>query len=350
MTFRNGIPFIEEREIKGIVFAITGIILAFFGIYHTTINRTYALNFPLFIAALVALVCVIIALTALIIHLHKKWRERLAAEEKFRQQEAEFTKLRRELIDLGHRYQDVIPAVKVACGSLLDTLNYVNDENRQEYLEKTTQQINAIHQMASEMSEEFAIDGINNAVASLGLPEGYFPLEARIRQVMEQCREKGIGVFIRNIAPDELWADFTLSKTKFTRLVGNLLSNAVKELEKSEDAGRQVIISFSDCNGIFAFEIRDNAHAFPPQILAKLGQRGNSTNGTGNGYAEIFEILDECKASFELRENHADGKDNKTVCITFDQKSWRVILTTYRYEALVAALEDTSFVVDEWDF
>ena len=351
IKLKHGVPPINEGEAKGIIFAVAGIVLTFSGVYHTTIHSVYEENRPLFYSVIVSFALVVVALVFLIIHLHKKHREKMAAnqlKEEYSKLEAEFGQMEAELEALAtkhHKYKEVVPAVRVSSGALMDLLRHVNDENRLAYLEKMKKNLTAVNQMTSELSEEFAIEELDNAVKRLLLPEEWMPLEMRLRQVIQQSEQKGIHIYIKNTAAT--WNTLPVSIVQFTRLVGNLLSNAVKELEKTDGAGKQVTIQFSDHNGSFEVEFRDNAHEFPVKILARLGERKNSTNGTGDGYAEIFEILAASNASFEIVEKQARGRSYKTIRVVFDGNAGRVILTDYRFELLRDALANTDFLIEE---
>ena len=98
--------------------------------------------------------------------------------------------------------------------------------------------------------------------------------------------------------------------------------------------------------GVFTVGVFDNAHEFPIPILAKLGERGNSTNYSGNGYAEIFEFLAESGASLVIIEQLADNIPAKTVQVMFDGREDVVIRTAYRFEELKTALDGTRFIAE----
>lgn len=345
IKLKNGIPLIEEKEVKGIIFAIGGIILAAFGGYHITISRIYELNAPLFYTALVVLAGVILALAILIAHLSRKHKERLEMERQLCEVEAAFG----ELGSQHHKYRDAISAMG---GSYYDLVKNILDkdtshgENFKLHVETFKKYLDSMDSLAAEMGAEFAIDDVNNTVAALQLPDEWYPLKNRLRQLMGQCQPKEIAVFSKNTAPDEMWESLTVSKLDFIRIVGNLIGNAIKELEKSNPIGKQVMFDFLDDKGVFVFVVRDNAHQFPLDILVRLGERKNSTNGTGDGYAEIFEILNTNNATFEMTERKENEKNRKIIRILFDGKNQRIIRTGYRYEELKTALAGTAFEVE----
>lgn len=68
--------------------------------------------------------------------------------------------------------------------------------------------------------------------------------------------------------------------------------------------------------GADCFEIRlyDSGVPFPPVILAHMGERGNTTDGTGNGLADTIETLGHYHASFAI-EPIEPGTDIYTKCV-----------------------------------
>ena len=339
IKLKNGIPSMEEKEIKSIVLAIAGIILVVLGGYHIAIGVIHEESALLFFFVMAILAFAVLILAILILYLSKKYRERMAVEQKLHETEVEFGKL----VSRHHKYRDIVSAVD---GSSRVMIKTTLEKGRAD-TEALNKYLGAIDKLAAEAGLEFAMDDVNDAVDTLMLPELWFPLANRLRQLLIQCEQKGITMFIKNIASDETWESLTVSKLDFIRIVGNLLSNAIKELDKSNPIGKQVMVDFLDEKGVFVFVVRDNAHEFSTDILARLGQRKNSTNGTGDGYAEIFEILNANNATFEMTERKENEKNRKIIRIIFDGKNQRIIRTDYRYEELKVALAATPFEIKQ---
>ena len=97
-----------------------------------------------------------------------------------------------------------------------------------------------------------------------------------------------------------------------------------KELSETED-------------GDFIFSVQDHALEFPLSILSKLGERGISTNATGDGYAEIFQSLKRTGASLWIKE----GRDKKKISVVFNELQGMYIESTYRKKELEVALIDS---------
>jgi len=74
--------------------------------------------------------------------------------------------------------------------------------------------------------------------------------------------------------------------------------------------------------------------------------RNNSTNGTGHGYAEVFDFLAETGASLLIIEQIQSGNPKKIIRVAFDFQERIVIRTSYRYAILKEALRDTRIEVE----
>lgn len=338
---KNGIQNIHDIEIQGIIYSISSITFSVYCIIRLKdINFAREYRGAIAIMSAVIVVFLVIGLVFLIIYFSRKHREKLATTKQFHALEKELD----ELATRYHKYKEVVPAVSKSYTALLDELRNVTYENKTEHLESIKKRLHAVNQMACEIAEEFAVDEIQDNIRQLMLPEDWFALEQRIEQIIKECEHNDIEVFAQNSA--KAWESLPISKTKFTRLVGNLLTNSVKELNKTDTPGKQIIIKFSDSDGLFELDVRDNAHEFPIEVLSKLGEHKNSTNGTGDGYAEIFEFINTNKTSLIINENaYKNEHSHKSVKVVFDNKAKVIMSTNYRYEKLKKALEDTKIEV-----
>ena len=341
IRLKNGIPVIHDKEFKCIVFSLTGIILIYFGGYHMNLTRLQETNYPLFYTSIAALALVILTLTVLTIYFIKKHRERLA----FQSQVKELDNQLDELSSEQHKHRGTISAVGVSYDSIVDELNALKvDDSRDKNarLGQLKRRLEAVNQFAVEMGDEFAMDDIKGTVS---LPDEWYPLQVLLEQSAKECVHKQILFAVQNKAKG--WGNLPVSKVKFAILVGNLVSNAVKELDKTVVKSKQIAVKFYDTDGVFRFDIIDNAHEFPIEVLARLGERGNSTNGTGNGYVEVLEFLNESKASFSIEEwQYGESGKCKMISVMLDGKARLVVRTGYRYDELQTALSDTRFEVE----
>jgi len=300
----------------------------------------HEVNLPLFAAGIAALFFVALGFGFFIVYLARRHREKLDFEKRQRMLEEE----KQSLEGLQHKYRTFVPAMGAFSSELLEQLAQGRAGDDATSTDQIKLRISTLNQMAMEISEEFAIDRLDILANSFQLPEAWKPLQIVVHKTLAECYHKDIDAFIQNRT--DQWETLSVPKTKFIRLVGNVLSNALKELDKTESNNKQILIKFSDDDGAFVFEVLDTAHAFPIDILARLGQRGNSTNGTGNGYAEIFTFLAESRASLVISEWVKSACDVKTVSVVFNGKGRIVVKSAYRYDELKRALTGSEIEVE----
>ncbi len=137
-----------------------------------------------------------------------------------------------------------------------------------------------------------------------------------LQKQMLRCADLNISFDVMIPAPiDGYIQNIGISVTEFMRMLNDLLKNAVKAILSSENEHRELLLIMGDA-GADCFEIRlyDSGVPFPPVILEHMGERGNTTDGTGNGLADTIETLDHYHASFAI-ESIEPGTDIYTKCV-----------------------------------
>ena len=148
-------------------------------------------------------------------------------------------------------------------------------------------------------------------------------LDLMLQNKVSECRKKNIEmeVFV-NTEIDEDMEDLGISDGELIRMMGDLLRNAIKAVEASNMPNGMILALVArDEAGCVELQVHDSGVPFPEEILEKLGTRGNTTWGTGNGIADLMESLQRVRASFEIiPEPDPDDIFTKEVCIRFDGK------------------------------
>ena len=137
-----------------------------------------------------------------------------------------------------------------------------------------------------------------------------------LQKQMMHCADLNISFDVMIPAPvDGYIQNIGISVTEFMRMLNDLLKNAVKAILSSENEHRELLLIMGDA-GADCFEIRlyDSGVPFPPVILEHMGERGNTTDGTGNGLADTIETLGHYHASFAI-EPIEPGADIYTKCV-----------------------------------
>lgn len=142
-----------------------------------------------------------------------------------------------------------------------------------------------------------------------------------LRTKVIECGEEDIQleVFVgTQIDKDMKRAD--ISAGEITRLLGDLLRNAINAVTGLQDKVILLMV-VRDENGHVLIQVFDTGIPFPPYVLERFGERGNTTWGTGNGIADMMETLKRVHASIEV--NTKLGQEDvfeKVISICFDGK------------------------------
>lgn len=144
-----------------------------------------------------------------------------------------------------------------------------------------------------------------------------------LQKQMIRCADLNISFDVMIPAPiDGYIREIGISVTEFMRMLNDLLKNAVKAILSSDNTHRELLLIMGEAgNDCFEIRLYDSGVPFPPKILEHLGERGNTTDGTGNGIADTVETLRHYRASFVI-EPIESGTDIYTKCIhiAFDEQ------------------------------
>ena len=149
-------------------------------------------------------------------------------------------------------------------------------------------------------------------------------INVMLQRQMMRCADENISFDVMIPAPiDGYIQKIGISVTEFMRMLNDLLKNAVKAILSSENPHRELLLIMGEAgDGCFEIRIYDSGVPFPSTILEHFGERGNTTDGTGNGIADTVGTLERYHASFAL-ESIEPGTDIYTKCIhiAFDGKN-----------------------------
>jgi len=254
------------------------------------------------------------------------------------------TQMNKRPIDPTHQFNQQVQVINEDFRVLQRSLAMMEEigilEDAIELKELAMRLENSLGDLGSELHQE----EVEQIINELRLPSDWQKLESLLTSYSRKAKEEGINLYLFNTST--LWQELQISEKWFIQLLGNLISNGIKELLKSKDSSKIITINFFDKDGSFVISIQDNAHEFPIHILQRLGQRGNSTNGTGDGYPEMFAILQSHGGSLHIEEMVYDEKMMKMVEVIFDGLSQRSIKSNYRMDLLRFELLESVFEVE----
>ena len=210
----------------------------------------------------------------------------------------------RQMSQKLHRSKEILPMI----ASYVSSMDGTQDEGMRKKLEEVChdygKELGGM-EMCAEFIETTGIDLVN------------LLLRTKVMECSEQDIE--LNVFVSTqIAEDMKRMD--ISDGEITRLLGDLLRNAINAVSKLQNRVILLLIA-RDENGCVLIRIYDSGIPFPPYILERFGERGNTTWGTGNGLADLMETLRRVHASIEINMDMEPGDVfTKGIYICFDGK------------------------------
>ena len=331
----EGLPTLEERGVKSLLLIVSLLILILYGGLHgfvTFVDEIYTRSHNVIFWFLTFVLVITIVLVTILVRYVIKKQKKL---HEFEVKNSELVVDLKGVTRLQHKYRHIVPALEKTSQKLVKKL-----ENHETSDDETQALVKVVNRLSSEISTEFFEEELEIEIQGLRLPVDLADFGAMIEGLLQKARENKIRLFIDCTSVN--WSKVPEPRTEFMRLVGNLIDNAIKETTKLGLEVGEVIVNFSeDENGDFIFVIRDHAKQFPLSILSRLGERGRSTNGTGDGYSEIFNSLRKTEASLWIKEWKSMDKDVKKVIVVFNGLGSMYIESAYRQKALEMVLVDS---------
>lgn len=365
ITLSDYARYLEIALVRKIVFVIGLLIFMLHSFFHTSTRLGIEFDFITSIilwAISIILVLIIIFLTIFIVRYMNVERKKqsLLEQENVRLTEERLTidkqmnelkqmqmTLQKNLEDVTsnyHNYKYLVPVLMSLQNKLFDEMQHFSEYSYDEKISRIKDYTDQIRTLSFGITDEFVVDHIKNEVTGLNIPNNWSKLNILLETFLKNAHNKGVYLSIYNYT--SLWDGLNISDVIFIRLLSNLVDNAIKESCKIPESERgEVQVIFKEEEGYFGFEVRDGASEFELSILKNLGLRKNSTNGTGDGYAEIMLDLKQTQASFIIKEWQKNGKDGKVISIIFDGYGMMLIDSHYRQELLKDKLAATDFVI-----
>lgn len=329
---KNCTQLLKSIDVKIIIYSLFAVVLTVYGYVRV---QMYNLG-PITLITLIGVILISISFLsyALWMNLNKR---RADTEKK------ELLRLKDELLDRSENLESTVSKLEKENQEMVSKWHSIKEVVRANDLafmkleseiskglgsEGTMQRIKRMSMYNKELKVEISFEKSAEELDILNIPADWERLALSIVGVTAKAKSENIHFSVDNKI--EKWNEIEISENNLIKLLGNLLSNGIKELKKSDIERRTLRLSLHQEEGVFAIEVFDNAHEFSIDVLRKLGERGNSTNGTGDGFYEIFEILKNHHASFEIKEII----DMKRIQILFDGQSEYSIYSSYRVDVL----------------
>lgn len=140
----------------------------------------------------------------------------------------------------------------------------------------------------------------------------------------------------------------TVQPVEFKRLVSNLVNNAVEALN---DGAGEVSVGLSFCGGHASVTVRDNGKGIPPEILPKLGRRGEThgkAGGSGLGLYHARSSVESWGGSLEIASEPGQGTITTVVLPLAPAPEWFVPEIRLIPGKVVVILDDDASIHQIW--
>lgn len=236
-------------------------------------------------------------------------RERFAENEEKRELMTEIRRLSSQV----HHYKEFIPAMKRKFDESLSLIR--QKEKNSETARELRPMIDEIDRLYGEQIEESRLEFLE---ADLLPKTGLVFLDALLQRYHAHAKTEHIQfsacVFD---SPGYLLEQKLITQLKLEELIGDLLTNAFRAIERKKirkEESIEIIFGLSD-SGFYEIDVYDSGEPFPKFVLEHFGRRGLTTGGTGEGIANMLEILQKYRVGLIIEEFSLE-KSDCSKCIT----------------------------------
>ncbi|MFZ2538612.1 MAG: hypothetical protein WAX04_06895 [Oscillospiraceae bacterium] len=236
--------------------------------------------------------------------------------------------INKELSREIHRSREIIPSV-----------------NRQlEFLQQNSlefsEELSIVLKEMNRLNEDQLTDTQKIVLANKELPStGLKLLDSQLHNYLSEATSKNIdfNIIVRSQISN-IVENNTISQTQLQRLIGDHVRNAFNAIKNIETNYKELMIVMGLTNeNIYQIEFYDSGKDFNIDTLIRLGERGVTINGTGNGFADTFETIKECSASLLIEEfEPEDYCYTKCISIIWDNKN-QYNIKSYRADSILSS-------------
>lgn len=284
-----------QRQVKKTAVSVMILIGAFLLFFQQLMQTAFVTKDYSFVNILILLIYLTMIFTAFMLLQHN----RLTAKQQAIEED------NRQMSQRLHRSKDVLGVVSQVVASE----DHIDPKLRKELADFCDDEMNEMQDRALGA----------NLIGDTGIEL----VNVMLQKQMMRCADLNISFDVMIPAPiDGYIREIGISVTEFMRMLNDLLKNAVKAILSSDNTHRELLLIMGEAgNDCFEIRLYDSGVPFPPKILEHLGERGNTTDGTGNGIADTVETLRHYRASFVI-EPIEPGTDIYTKCIhiAFDEQ------------------------------
>lgn len=175
-----------------------------------------------------------------------------------------------------------------------------------------------IENIAKDIKQETVIE-----LAKTDIPE----IDDMLSYMQAECIKNKIDFQLQINGNIHYMVNNHIGKDKLEILLADLIKNAIIAINYSENTNKSILVRLGIIDGIYILYVYDSGIEFELETLSNLGIKPSTTHanngGTGMGFMNIFDTLNQYEASMIINEYGAPCEENftKVIQIKFDKKN-----------------------------
>ena len=154
-------------------------------------------------------------------------------------------------------------------------------------------------------------------------------LDSHLQHYIMECARKNIvmDVFVSEPIVHDM-QELKIAQLQMHNIMGDMIRNAIRAIERENKTDGKVLVIIGKKETGMEIVVYDNGQMIPELVLEKFGERGVTTGGTGNGLADLMNLLDTYDGSLVIEEKDASSSAyTKGIHLVFDGKCRRELYT-----------------------
>ena len=138
-----------------------------------------------------------------------------------------------------------------------------------------------------------------------------------------------------------------IQPAEFKRALSNIMNNAVESMENKGS----VIVSMTDGAGAVVIRVKDDGKGIPPEVLARLGRRGETygkSGGSGLGVYYARAMVEHWGGTLEMRSEPGRGTEVEIKLPCAETPGWFLPGLAIAPGAIVVVLDDDTSIHQVW--
>lgn len=156
-------------------------------------------------------------------------------------------------------------------------------------------------------------------------------LDSHLQHYIMECARKNIvmDVFVSEPIEDDM-RELKIAQLQMHNIMGDMIRNAIRAIERENKTDGKILVIIGKKEAGMEIVVYDNGQMIPEMVLEKFGERGVTTGGTGNGLADLVDLLDMYDGSLVIEEKDASSSAyTKGIHLVFDGKCRRELYTVH---------------------